>query len=336
MFFEDDDRAEAQSAPPDQKAQDIEYHRHAAAIYDAQVTRHFHFFHVYSLHPWIEKLVTARPGAHVLDMGTGTGVVACTLAGYGCKVAAVDHSLDMLAKAQARAAILGYDGIQFDLGDCESLPYADNTFDAVTIQGVLHHLSDIRPSLQEAVRVLKTGGSIYISEPVSEGACIGRLFQRLAVPARWVKRKLRPSSPPSVSDHEAPLVGANLLETLQYLGISAKPEYLIQFGAVRFLPQFLRIWVTLFFSWPTRRSGGDIIFVTGRKTALVRQKSRVPSAPATAAPAISATASSPASLDAPASIGQNLTAQLSEASASAPVEPAGGEKNRRQKVTQST
>jgi ubiquinone/menaquinone biosynthesis C-methylase UbiE len=281
MFFSDDPSADVDFESSQLKAQDIEYHRRAAAQYDAQVTRHFHFFHIHSLHPWIMRLVMQRPGAFVLDMGTGTGVVACTLAQFGCKVVAVDHSLDMLAKAQARAAVLGYEGIQFDLGDCEALPYADNTFDAVTIQGVLHHMHNIRPALQEAARVLKPGGEIYISEPVGEGAFIGHFLHWLARPLRIIKRKIRPTPVPQVSDHEAPLKGHVLMDTLIELGIVAEAEYLLQFGAVRFLPQFMRIWVTMLLSLPTRRRQGDLIFVDGRKPAVVfRVPSRIPAIPA--------------------------------------------------------
>ena len=74
-----------------QKALDIEYHREAAASYDATVTRNFHFFHVHSLHPWIRRLCARVPSPAALDLGTGTGVVAVTLARFGCRVPAIAH-----------------------------------------------------------------------------------------------------------------------------------------------------------------------------------------------------------------------------------------------------
>lgn len=252
---------------PQSKALDIEYHRHAAEDYDDSVTRSFHFYHVYSLHRWAQQLARRRPGATVLDMGTGTGVVAAALASQGLHVNAIDHSLDMLARATARAKSQGLaDLIRFELADCEQLRYPDNSFDAVTIQGVLHHLPDVLPTLREAVRVLKPGGEIYISEPCAEGSGVSRAAHAALVPFRLLRNLVAGrQAPPRVADHEDSISGSALIHAVQSLGIRTRQEFLIRLGVVRFLPQQWRIWPILLLSAPTRYTNGDMVFITGRK-----------------------------------------------------------------------
>jgi ubiquinone/menaquinone biosynthesis C-methylase UbiE len=260
----------------EQKAQDIEYHRHAASGYDDAVTRSFHFYHVYSLHRWARQLVLERTKPYVLDMGTGTGVVACTMASFGCMVKAVDHSMDMLAKATARAKFAGVAGnVQFELADCESLTYPDGFFDAVTIQGVLHHLPDFMPTLEQAVRVLKPGGHLYVSEPCAENTFIQKAAHLSLRPLRKILDVIKGRKPePSVSEHEKPISGPALVAAIQSLGMETQQEFLVQFGAVRFLPERMKIWMILLLSAPTRHKRGNLVFITGRKTALVTRPAK--------------------------------------------------------------
>ena len=251
-----------------QKALDIEYHRQAAASYDATVTRNFHFFHIHSLHPWIKRLGARVSAPEVLDLGTGTGVVAVTLADFGCRVTAIDHSPEMLEHARVRAQTAGVEGrIAFQLGDGERLPYSDASFDAVTIQGVLHHLPDCLPMLRESHRILRSGGELYVSEPCDESTPVTKLLRAVMAPARWLKRLILRQRliEPSVSDHEAPVSGLGLVEQTRSVGFDVKVEYLVRTGLIQVLPESLKIWVTLLLSLPTRRKRGDIMFLVAKK-----------------------------------------------------------------------
>ena len=232
------------------------------------VTRNFHFFHVHSLHPWIRQLCARIPEPQVLDVGTGTGIVAVTLAQFGCRVSAIDHSADMLQHALARAQEAGVSRLlNFELGDGERLPYPDGSFDAVTIQGVLHHLPDCQPMLRESRRVLRPGGELYVSEPCKESAPVMKLLNLVLAPVRWAKRIAlgKRMVEPAVSDHEEPVSGPWLAQQVRSLGFDVEVEYLVRLGAVRLLPDPLKIWLTLLLSAPTRRTRGDIMFLVAKK-----------------------------------------------------------------------
>lgn len=251
--------------PSIHKQLDIEYHRAAAAKYDQQVTRNFHFYHVHSLYPWARSFICRFSEPSVLDVGTGTGVVACTMAKYGCRVSAIDHSPEMLAIAKVRAS---EDGVlsrtMFMVGDSEHLQFDNDSFDAVTIQGMLHHLPSIEPTLREAVRVLRPGGELYISEPCIESTPISNAINRAS---RWLRRLLGVKTEIVPADHEAPIEGARLISLLRSMGLETSSEYLAHIKIVRFLPEFMRLGVTLLCSMPTRHTRGDIVFVIAKKRA---------------------------------------------------------------------
>jgi SAM-dependent methyltransferase len=209
-------------------------------------------------------LVTRIPEPVVLDLGTGTGVVACTLAKFWCRVQAFDHSPEMLAIARERARTMGAEPrIKFELSDAERLPCTDESFDAVAIQGVVHHLADTGQALREAVRVLRPGGELYISEPCLEGTTISRFVNRLTSRIRrWLRLR---GDDPNVSEHEKPMEGGKLVRDVKAMGLATKAEYLVNLGFVRFFPEALRIYIVLALSLPTRWKKGDLICLVGIK-----------------------------------------------------------------------
>ncbi|MFD6814296.1 ubiquinone/menaquinone biosynthesis methyltransferase [Enteractinococcus coprophilus] len=101
--------------------------------------------------------VKLGPTPKVLDIATGTGDLAFEAANqrYGAEVHGLDISTQMLDVARTRP---GGANIHWATGDAMDLPYADNTFDAVTHGYLLRNVTDIATTLAEQYRVLKPGG----------------------------------------------------------------------------------------------------------------------------------------------------------------------------------
>jgi len=113
---------------------------------------------------WKELLKTLLGGAtglEVLDIGTGTGVIALALAAAGHQVIALDLTAEMVEKAKVNAGRRGL-VIDFRIGDAEKLPFEDNTFDAVINKWLLWTLPDPEKAVSEWQRVLKPGGHLVI------------------------------------------------------------------------------------------------------------------------------------------------------------------------------
>jgi SAM-dependent methyltransferase len=127
--------------------------QNAAAVYEttfANATR-----------PFITPLLDAaavKPNMRVLDMACGPGFVASVAVARGAVVHGLDFSSAMLAVARSREP-----AATFDVGDAESLPYADATFDAVVANFGIHHVPRPPFALREAHRVLRPGGRVAFS-----------------------------------------------------------------------------------------------------------------------------------------------------------------------------
>lgn len=101
-----------------------------------------------------------KPGETVLDVGTGTGVVAITAARMGASVTGLDLTPALLDAARENARIANLGTIQWIEGDVENLPFPDGRFDVVVSQ--FGHMFAPRPDVTVAQmrRVLKRGGRI--------------------------------------------------------------------------------------------------------------------------------------------------------------------------------
>jgi SAM-dependent methyltransferase len=95
-------------------------------------------------------------GAHVADVGGGTGRYAEWLGSRGCSVELVDPVALHVERAVAR-------GVSARVGDARSLPFADDAFDAVLLLGPLYHLGEREDrvvAVREAARVCRSGGVV--------------------------------------------------------------------------------------------------------------------------------------------------------------------------------
>jgi ubiquinone/menaquinone biosynthesis C-methylase UbiE len=103
-------------------------------------------------------------GDRLLDVGTGTGLVA-RLASERCEnVVGIDHSEGMLEEARAAARRTGAgERISFKAMDAESLDFDDNSFGVILSLFVLLHLPNPRAAVREMYRVLKPGGRLVLN-----------------------------------------------------------------------------------------------------------------------------------------------------------------------------
>jgi len=140
---------------------------------------------------WRRALIDAvdpRPGQRVLDVATGTGMVAFGLARRGATVIGLDQSEHMLAGARARATAQPdlTDNPTFIQGEAESLPFPDRTFDALTFTYLLRYVDDRAATMRELARVVKPGGRIGMVEfgvPASKPLRTAwRIHTRLGLP----------------------------------------------------------------------------------------------------------------------------------------------------------
>ena len=177
----------AETAPSDRKRHALElfaglpraYDRMGAALSFGQDPR------------WRRALVSAigpHPGMRVLDVATGTGMVAFALASKGAEVTGLDQSEDMLAGARRGAAehpeLAGR--LTFNQGEAERLPFPDQAFDALSFTYLLRYVDDPAATMRELARVVKPGGRIGMVEfgvPESPPLkALWRVYTRIGLP----------------------------------------------------------------------------------------------------------------------------------------------------------
>ncbi len=134
---------------------------------------------------WRREMVSkvgASAGDRVLDVATGTGMVAAALVRrYGCSVVGLDQSPEMLGGARAKldADPSLADRIELVRGEAESLPFADGEFDHLTFTYLLRYVEDPGAILHELARVVKPGGRIASLEFMLPSDALARALWRI-------------------------------------------------------------------------------------------------------------------------------------------------------------
>jgi demethylmenaquinone methyltransferase/2-methoxy-6-polyprenyl-1,4-benzoquinol methylase len=105
------------------------------------------------------KAVAAQRGETVLDIAAGTGTSSEPFAAAGVNVVPADFSLGMLRVGNRRRSDLG-----FTAADAMRLPFADDSFDAVTMSFGLRNVASVDAALGEFLRVTKPGGRLVVCE----------------------------------------------------------------------------------------------------------------------------------------------------------------------------
>ena len=114
------------------------------------------------------EAVELRAGQKVLDVATGSGNAALSAARRGCEATGIDYVPALIDRARERAVAERVPA-RFEVGDCEEIPFPDNTFDAVlSVYGSMF-APDTEKAAQELVRVCKPGGKIGMSNWTPDG-----------------------------------------------------------------------------------------------------------------------------------------------------------------------
>jgi len=116
--------------------------------------------------------VSVKEGDTVVDLGSGAGndaFVARSLVGETGRVIGVDFTEAMIKKAEINNAKLGYNNVEFRLGDIENIPVDDNTSDVVISNCVMNLVPDKEKAFAEVFRIMRKDGKFSISDIVVSG-----------------------------------------------------------------------------------------------------------------------------------------------------------------------
>jgi SAM-dependent methyltransferase len=140
-------------------------------------------------------LEMAQPNLNdrALDVATGTGNTALTIAPFVSSVIGLDMAVKMLEQAKKRALEEGFANADFLEGSAEDLPFDDSSFSLVVSRHAPHHFRDVPKFLSEVVRVLEAGGRFVMADQVTLEAQNKSWideFQRTRDPSHFTQRTI--------------------------------------------------------------------------------------------------------------------------------------------------
>jgi demethylmenaquinone methyltransferase/2-methoxy-6-polyprenyl-1,4-benzoquinol methylase len=190
-------------------------------------------------HQWRRRataLAELAPGGRALDVATGTGDLAFSLAervGPSGEVVGVDFAERMLEVARRKASALGA-SVRFETGNALALAYPDDYFDAATVGFGARNFSDLERGLAEMARVVRPGGRVVVLEITTPRrpplSTFFRLWFDRVVPAlgRLVDRQAYSYLPSSVRRFPGP---EELAATMWRLGLR-EIHYVLTAGGI--------------------------------------------------------------------------------------------------------
>lgn len=111
---------------------------------------------------WAEASGRAPGRLCVADIGCGAGASSRVWTELGHRVLGLDVNAELIRLARERAAAAGLDA-EFEVGTATALPWASSTVDICMLPELLEHVADWQSVLDEATRVLRPGGALYLS-----------------------------------------------------------------------------------------------------------------------------------------------------------------------------
>lgn len=174
----------------------------------------------------------ARPGMRILDLAAGTGASSAAFAAAGARTVACDFSLGMLRVGREK-----HDELTFVAGDALRLPFADDSFDGVTISFGLRNVSDVATALRELARVTVPGGRLVVLETSTPPARSLRRVHDLYVDRVLPRLARIVASEPAAYSYLAESMGAwldqqSLADTIRAAGWTGVGWRDLMFGTV--------------------------------------------------------------------------------------------------------
>lgn len=123
---------------------------------------------------------STMPEGKLLEIGTGTGLIALKLDKDFNEIEAIDYSEKMIEIARKKALKQKCGNIKFRVGNVFKLDYEDHIFDYVVIANVLHIIPEPEKAMKEIKRILKADGILFAPTFVHKGSKKAKIFEKVA------------------------------------------------------------------------------------------------------------------------------------------------------------